>query len=238
MNAKRSLLLFALMLCSAVVACDLADLIPSTGGEPAPIQEGPTNTPRVQPTFPPTYTPTPTFQPTETATPGEVIPPTAESSPTPTRTPPPAGWMAHGTLGFHLILPERWNVIEEQFAGDTIKFEAVDSKDAGNYNATLIVYFQYQYGEFTIQEICDYYGPYFQSMGMVLLNTNCGFDLNGLPAGRFTFRDVLEGVTVREYMYFIVENTRIWLIELIVDEGAWSSYSSTFQTIAESFVLD
>ena len=238
MSGKRSLFIVVLILCSAAVACDLPDLNLSSGADQGTVVEGPTSTPRVPPTFPPTYTPTPTLEATLTFTPGETIPPTSESSPTPTWTLPPEGWMAHGTLGFNLILPERWSVIEEQFAGDTIKFEAVDSVDVGNYNARVIVYFQYQYGTFTIQEICDYYGPYFELTGMQLLDIECGFEINGLPAGRFIYRFDFEGVTIREYMYFMVDNTRIWLVELLVDEIGWSSYTSTFQTIAKSFALD
>ena len=167
-----------------------------------------------------------------------MLQPTSESSPTPTSTPPPAGWLAHGTLGFQLILPERWSVVDPTSADNSVKFEAVDLEGAGSYKASVFVSFRYQYGTFTIQEICDYYGPFFESVGMELMETQCGFEMNGLPAGRFTYRFNLEGVDVREHMYFFVENTRIWLVELIVDENIWSSYTSTFQTIAESFCMD
>lgn len=238
MNTKRSLLLVALMLCSAAIACDLPDLGGSAGGNAEPVTGGPTNTPRVPPTFPPTYTPTPTLEATITATPGEVIQPTSESSPTPTSTPPPAGWIAHGTLGFRLILPEGWSVLDDAAADDSVKFEAVDLEGAGNYKASVFVSFRYQYDTFTIQEICDYYGPFFESVGMELMETKCGYEMNGLPAGRFLYRFNLDGINVREYMYFFVENTRIWLVELVVDENVWSSYTSTFQTIAESFCMD
>ncbi|MEJ2562155.1 MAG: hypothetical protein P8Z42_05635 [Anaerolineales bacterium] len=131
MNAKKSLLLIFIMLTCAAIACDIPALGQNTGSSQGGNSQPVSGSPRVQPTFPPTYTPTPTLQPTATSTPGEAVQPTSEFSPTPTSTPPPAGWMAHGVLGFHIILPERWNVLEEQFAGDTVKFEAEDSDDEG-----------------------------------------------------------------------------------------------------------
>jgi len=238
MKTKRALFFVALMLSSAAIACDLPDLGGGAGGDPAPVPGGPTNTPRVLPTFPPTYTSTPPLEATMTATPGEIIQPTSESSPTPTSTPPPAGWIAHGTLGFHLILPEGWSVLDDAAADDTIKFSAADLDGAGSYKASVYVSFKYQYGTFTIQEICDAFEPHFESLGLELMETKCDFEMNGLPAGRFITRFNLDGINVREYMYFFVENTRIWMVELIVDESVWSSYTSTFQTIAESFCMD
>lgn len=173
-----------------------------------------------------------------TATPAEAVPPTSESSPTPTSTPPPAGWIAHGTLGFHIILPEGWSVLDDAAADDTVKFAAADLEGAGSYKASVFVSFKYQYSTFTIQEICDAFESLFAAAGLELMETKCGLDMNGLPAGRFITRFNLDGINVREYMYFSVENTRIWMVELIVDENVWSSYTSTFQTIAESFCMD
>jgi hypothetical protein len=239
MSVKRSLFLVALVLCVSVIACDLADINPGDGGEPAPpVQQGPTNTPYVPPTFPPTHTSTPALEATATSTPGEAVAPTAESSPTPTWTPPPDGWMAHGALDFHLVLPERWSVIEEQFAGDELKFEAEDSKVVGAYPASVAVLFRYQYGSFGVEEVCEDFQVDYAIMGYEILKVDEGFEINGLPAFRFTARADLGYVTLKEYMYFYIDNTRILLVELYVDEAAWSSYASTFQKIGESFVVD
>ncbi len=238
MNAKRSLLLTLLILTCAVLACDLpasnSNAGSNQGGDSQPVS----GSPRVQPTFPPTYTPTPTLQPTVTSTPGEVVPPTAENSPTPTPTPPPAGWMAHGVLGFHIILPERWNVLEEQFAGDTVKFEAVDSDDEGIWLAGITVQFQYQYGVVDLADVCAEIEIYFEALGIQIEQIDCDLEINGLPAGRLTVREVIDSQPVREYIYFYAEGTRIWVVSLYVDESDWSRYKPTFVTIGESFVLE
>jgi hypothetical protein len=119
-----------------------------------------------------------------------------------------------------------------------IKFQAVDLTGPGNYQATVVVSFKYQYGTFTIQEVCDVFSNELLLAGSTVMETQCGFELNGLEAGRITFQYELEGVNVNEYMYIMVENTRIWMVELLVDPSVWSSYKSTFVKIAESFALD
>jgi hypothetical protein len=238
MNAKKSLLLIFIMLTCAAIACDIPALGQNTGSSQGGNSQPASGSPRVQPTFPPTYTPTPTLQPTATSTPGEAVQPTSEFSPTPTSTPPPAGWMAHGVLGFHIILPERWNVLEEQFAGDTVKFEAEDSDDEGIWLAGITVQFQYQYGIVDVEDVCTEVRSYFEALGIQIEKSECNLEINGLPAGRLTVREVVYSQPVKEYIYFYADGTRIWVVSLYVDESDWSRYQSTFVTIGESFVLD
>ncbi len=238
MNAKRSILLVLLVMTCAAIACDLPSLGQAGGSNQGGNVQPVSGSPRVQPTFPPTYTPTPTLLPTATSTPGEIAQPTSEFSPTPTPTPPPAGWMAHGVLGFHIILPERWNVLEEQFAGDTIKFEAVDSDDEGFWLAGITVQFQYQYDIVDVGDVCTEVKYYFESFGIQIDKLECNLEINGLPAGRLTVREVVYSQPVKEYIYFYADGTRIWVVTMYVDESDWSRYQSTFVKIGESFVLD
>lgn len=214
----------------------------------------------------PTLTPTKTPQPTPTVTPSPTINatvPPAESPPVPL----PEGWRGYSTNGFSLGLPDRWeaididkegieavlNILENlntywarnasaRFTSEAVqnmmKFWAMDSEPAGiGYASTNVTYQSLPYS-LTSQALCQQMPAVYKQMGIELLDAECGLEINGLEASRFTIHLVTGPFAVRQNQYVYMKGREMWSLTLAVDETLWEDYEDTFKAIAHTFTTD
>lgn len=221
--------------------------------------EAPTPTPTATNT--PTRTPTPT--PTNTQTPTNTPTFTSTSSPFPLQ----AGWREYDLSDFRIALPEEWEAVDidkegfdaiiSQLGGleydwakntaemmssegmqEMTKFWAKDSEPAGVGFATANVTFQSMFYKVDIEDFCTMMSSTYQQMGMTMLDSKCGLEINGLDAARFELQMGIGPFAVKEHQYVYLDDSDIWSVNVAVDETQWSKYESTFETIAESFRVE
>ena len=209
--------------------------------------------------FGPTVTPTPTNTPTRT--------PTPTFTPTPSPIPLPMGWLEYTVSGFHIALPEQWEIIDIDKEGiDTIlnllrglnnqwaqstaamfsseamqemmKLWAMDTKPAGIGYASVNVAFRSMPFVVESDDLCVQMASAYQQVGITLLDSECGLEINGLDVGQFEIQIGIGAFAIKQYQYVYVQGRKMWTLTLAVDETQWSKYTSTFVTIAESFRVD
>jgi len=226
--------------------------------------QAPTATPI--PTDTPQPTPTPTTTSTLTPTPTKTRPPTPIPTDTPVY-PIPAGWRDHATERFSLALPEGWETIDVDKEGiasilnilkglqsdwaqnvvqmlsteaiqESIKFWAMDTRPAGVGYANVNVIFQSMPVVVSSADLCVQLPSAYKQMGIKLLETKCGLEINRLQSDRFTLSLRAGPFTIRQYSYVYVQGRNMWTLSLGVDESQWSKYQPVFVAIAESFRLN
>ena len=214
--------------------------------------EAPTSTPTLTPTSTPTPTPTltPTLAPTLTVVPSML-----------------ADWREHSTSGYHIALPDHWEVVDVGEEGietildslegtnaewaqnittmfsakamrDMTEFWAMDPEPAGIGYATVYITYQSQPFPLTIDVLCALMPSMFEPMGIELVHTECGLTVNDLDAARFLTSLPTDSMNLKQYQYAYVREGNIWTLALTVDETEWSEYEPTFAAIAESFRVD
>lgn len=235
---------------------------PTPTNTPAP-SPTPTDTPK--PTSTPTSTPTPTPTPSPTALPTNT--PTVIAIPTTAPMPWPDTWNDHAASGFHIALPERWEVVDVDREGveailsmletlntewarnttamlsaegvqEMTKLWAMDSEPAGVGYATMTITHQSQPFPIRVEDLCAQLESAYQQMGFEVVAVECGLKINELDAGRSIVRLPVGALAVKEYQYWYVQGRSVWVVSMAVDETKWSEYEPIFATIAESFMVD
>jgi hypothetical protein len=213
----------------------------------------------------PTPTNTPTDTPTPTSTPTEIPTPTPTITPTP-GFPLPAGWQNHESSGFYLALPQGWETVSVDKEGieaiqtilkglntewaqnassmltteavqNALKFWAMDTKPAGIGYAAVNVSFQAMPFTTAIEDICLQMKAAYEQVGVDVLESECGLEINQLPVARYTLRLVVNSFAIKQYQYVYVQGRNMWALTLAVDETVWAKYQPIFETIAQSFGL-
>ncbi len=270
---KRTALALVLLLACVLVACTSFDesvhnteatkvaaalYATQTAGAPTA-----TSTPSPTPT--PTFTPT--ASPTPTATPSPTVSPTATPTLTPTPFPLPHGWLDYGSEGFHIALPESWEVVDmdkegvdaimdllgnmdnewaQNVAGvvsaeqmqESLKLWAMDSDPAGAGFATLNVQLQTMPIPLKVGMFMTQIEAMYDQMGVEVMSIEPSGQINGLEAGRISIRLPVGPFSVRNYQYIFVKGRNLWAVNMGVDQDNWSSYEPIFAQIAGTFRLD
>ncbi len=120
----------------------------------------------------------------------------------------------------------------------SIKFWAMDTKPAGAGYASVNVTFQQTPFATSSDDLCIQMPSVYKQMGIKLLDTECGLEINELEAARFTVSLRAGPFAVKQYQYIYTQGRNIWVMTLAVDEMQWTKYQITFETIAESFRLN
>ena len=71
--------------------------------------------------------------------------------------------------------------------------------------------------------------------GYGIIDTECGLKINDLDAARFTLSLQMGPLAVKQYQYVYVQEDRLWVLSLAVDDIEWSEYEPIFVIAAESF---
>lgn len=151
------------------------------------------------PTAAPTNTPLPTDTPLPTATATQTLLPTPTNTPEPT--PTPDGFLSDPTYGFSLILPEDWQVIEQNEDGTVI----------GNETRTIIAHLlsMAETEATPVEELATE----LQSSGYVLRNT-AKFDVAGasVQADHLEMTASQNGQTLDAWFLYAHQGTRSYII--------------------------
>jgi hypothetical protein len=179
----------------------------------------------------------------------------------------PAGWQDHAASGFHIALPERWEVVDVEESGveaiwnlleglnsewarnttatisaqaaqEALKFWAMDSEAAGVGYATAAVTLQSQPFDVEIDDFCEQVQSLYEQMGLEVLASECSLEINGLDAARFTVSAEVGPIAAKMYLYLYVRENKAWAVAIGVDSSEWSEYESTFAIAGESFWVD
>jgi len=239
---------------------------PTSMPTPIPPTDTPTPIPPIDtPTA--TNTPTRTPTPTQTNTPTRTPTPTPSFTPTPSPDPLLVGWREYTVSGFRIALPEQWEVIDIDREGmdailtltrglntewaqntaamltsegmqEMMKLWAMDTEPAGTGYANVNVVFQSMPFNVKIDDLCVQMDTAYQQMGITLLNSECGLEINGLDVGRFDVQVGVGAFAIKQYQYVYADGRNMWSVSLGVDETQWPKYTYTFVTIAESFRVD
>ncbi len=87
----------------------------------------------------------------------------------------------------------------------------------------------------SIDDLCIQMPSAYKQMGIELLDTKCGLEINNLDVARFTTRLRAGSLAVKQSQYVYVQGRNMWVLTLSVDETQWAKYQPVFDTIAESF---
>jgi len=219
-----------------------------------------------EPTETSTSTPEPTV--IQTNTPTRTPIPTPSFTPTPSPDPLLlVGWREYTISGFHIALPEQWEAIDIDIEGvdailnllsgfdtqwaqsmtemvssedllEMMELWAMDTNPAGMGYANATVNFQSLPTIVESDDLCVEMPSAFQQMGVILVDSECGLEINDLDAGRFEILIEIEDDEIKQYQYFYMDGRKMWILALGVDGTQWSKFTSTFETIAESFRVD
>ncbi len=227
--------------------------------------QAPTLTPTASPT--PTWTSTATATPTPTASPTSTPTPTQTSTQTPTPFPLPQGWIDYGTGGFHVALPEAWEVIDidqegievifdrlkglddkwaqsvtdmisSEQAGESFKLWAMSPEPAGVGFPTLNVQFQTMPVAMEVFPLMYQLEAMYEQMGIEVITLEPERHINGLNAGRISLRYTYGPFSMRNYQYVFADGRDLWILNMVVDETEWSDYEPIFAQIGGTFRLD
>jgi hypothetical protein len=207
-----------------------------------------------------TNTPTVTPMPTRTPAPTDTPAPTPSITPLPL----PEGWNGYAVGDFFIALPEQWKSVDIDKEGiqsvldllkgfdakwaqntatmitadalqDVLKFWAVDTEPAGAGYASVNVIFQSMPFSVISDDLCVQMPPAYEQLGIELLDSKCGLEINNLDVARFTTRLPAGSLAVKQYQYIYVQDRSSWSLTLSVDETEWAKYQPVFEMIAESF---
>jgi hypothetical protein len=255
MNAKRwTIVLLALAMSMVMSGCGTYTFY-----------YGQTATPSLTPTR--TATALPTSTSTPTPIPSPTLTPTLAAPATSTPVPVQAGWRGYTASGFYLALPQSWEAIDIDKAGiqavldalkgldnelarnatksfsaeqmkNLMKFWAFDKKPAGVGLASVNVIFQTSPFSLDSTVYCAQIPAAYKQLGIELVDSKCGMDINGLDAARFIGRLQTGVMAVKEYQYIFIQERNTWVLTLAVEEGKWAEYQPIFDAIAQSFRVD
>jgi hypothetical protein len=229
-----------------------------------------TPTPTPSPTSTPTPTPTPTWTPTPIDTPTAT--PTASTTPTPTDTPGPTampidvpqGWVDHAGDGFHIALPEDWQVFNVEEVGfeaimnmlenldtewarntsalltseqiqESFKLMALSPEPAGIGFTNVMVQYQLQPLPLSSQAWIAQFEATYEQLGIEVETSEADLEINGLEAFRIVVRVPLGSLYLEQYQYMYLDNRAMWIVGMTVDETVASDHEATFAEIAETF---
>jgi hypothetical protein len=188
------------------------------------------------------------------------------STPTPKITPNPLqeGWRGHTASGFYLALPEKWKSVNVDQEGiepiltmikglnpvwtqdiartvspkdiqDAMKFWAMGTEPAGIGYATITVLSISMPLNGSNQDLCVEITASYKQMDIEVLDTECGLEINKMDVVRLKMRS--GPIASISYQYFYLQGNKSWILSLSVDETNWAKYQSTFETVAESFMV-
>jgi hypothetical protein len=175
--------------------------------------------------------------------------------------------MEYSAAGFHIALPERWEVVDLDEEGvealiavlenlgtewaqnvssmmsaeaiqESMKLWAMDPVPAGIGFATINV--QHQVQPFAIEPdvMLAQLEVVYEQMGIEMVGSESGMDINGLEAIRAEIRAPVGPMAVKQFQYVYIQGRDLWSVTLAVDENEWSAYEPVFVQIAESFRVD
>jgi hypothetical protein len=177
------------------------------------------------------------------------------------------GWKDYAVSDFHVALPERWEAVDvdeegiqalwdalegvntewaqnitklysAEAAQKAMKFWARDTKLAGLGYATAVVTSEPRLIPIDIEDYCTLLPPVYKQMGLEMIESKCGLEINGLDAARFLIRVRMGTISMKQYQYIYVQETKSWALSLGVDATKWSEYEPIFVTAGESFRVD
>lgn len=174
----------------------------------------------------------------------------------------PAGWRDHTGGGLAVPLPARWIVVDAEERGlqavqmsllgyktawatylataqstegweESLKLWGYDPERAGADLAVLEVLSFSAGGPLRAEELCASTRTAIEAAGRRVLHETCPTSIGGLDAGRFTVGRRLGSLALREYVFFVVQGNREWVLTFSVDEAEWAEYDPTFARAAE-----
>jgi len=119
----------------------------------------------------------------------------------------------------------------------SIKFFARDPGTEASGNAMAAVINQSLPFPMGSSTLCMFLPAIFEKASLEVIDSRCGLEVNGVQGGMFETKAKFGETSYRQYLYFYLDGTDVWILLSGVEEAEWDKYAPIFTDIAESFEI-
>ena len=116
-----------------------------------------------------------------------------------------------------------------------LKFVARDASPEASGNAMAAVLNQSLPFPMGGSMLCMFLPTILEKAGLVVVDSQCGLELNGMEGGMFETQVNFGETPYRQQLYYYMDGGEVWILLSGVEEAAWETYRPVIADIAKSF---